>query len=48
MNEYSYLRTSQKNLWKDECRRYAACLGIGILTLAGLGFLANIVSHMFF
>lgn len=48
MHEYAYIRTSQKDLWKAECKRYAFCLGIGILTLAGLGVFANVISHMFF
>lgn len=45
---HTYPDLSKKNLWKDECKRYAACLGAGILTLMGIGCFASVFSHIFF
>lgn len=42
-----YPEVSQKKLWKEECRRYAVCLGAGILTLFGLGGVAIVLSAFF-
>ena len=45
---HTYPDLSKKNIWKDECKRYAACLIVSILTLAGIGCFASVFSHIFF
>lgn len=45
---HTYSDLSKKNIWKDECKRYAACLIVSILTLAGIGCFASVFSHIFF
>ena len=44
---HTYPDLATEKLWKDECKRYAACLGIGILIIMGIGCFTSLILHVF-